>query len=118
MSKTQEETHEATVVITDETAKDAQIKKQFPEVKYKISIPSEDKHGYLKKIDRVTYEQATGLISKLRGNPEMLRAGEVILLNCWVTGDDIIKTDEDMMMAAAMQCFEIMETMEAVLKKI
>lgn len=117
MSKPQED-KSLEIVITDEEARDAQVKKQFPEVCWKISIPGKNKHGYLRKIDRITYEQATGLITKLRSDPEMLRAGECILLGCWVTGDDEIKTDEDMLMAAAMQCHGAMETMEAVLKKI
>jgi len=101
---------------TQEKMSDEEVKKQHPEVTSVIEI--EGAKCYLKSIDRPTFEQAMGLITKTRSNPEMIRAGEVILLNCWVAGDDIIKTDDAFLIPAALQAFELMEVKTATLKKI
>ena len=99
--------------IEDEIIK---VQKEHPQVSYRIEV--EGMVCYLRKIDRATLEQAMGLMMKTRGNPEYIRAGEVILLNCWVTGDDIIKSDEQYLMAACMTAYELMEMKSATLKKI
>lgn len=72
---------------------------------------------YLKKPNRGIMEQALGLMGK-QGSPEMIRAGEVVLLGCWVDGDDIIKKDEDLLVSASLQAAAMLETLETSLKKV
>lgn len=72
---------------------------------------------YLKKPNRGMMEQALGLMGK-HGSPEMIRAGEVVLLGCWVDGDDIIKKDEDLLVSASLQAIGMVETLETSLKKV
>lgn len=76
-----------------------------------------NKVGYLKDIDRNTLEVALGYMMKVRGNPELIRAGEIIITNCWVTGDEEIRTNPKFYTAAAMQASELIEQKSSFLKK-
>ena len=67
--------------------------------------------GYLSK---PTDKQLGFAMSKL---PAVLEAGKVILKNCWLGGDDIIKTDTALLSAAALQCVELLEVRQAQLKE-
>ena len=58
------------------------------------------------------------LAMPIQGRPQYIRAGEIVLLNCWVGGDDEIKSDDDLLIPAAMQAFQIIQSKTAVLKKI
>lgn len=111
---------EATTEQVSEVEETARVKKQFPEAKFRLTVEDEDgteRVFYLKKIARVILEKALRLLGKNTG-PEMILAGEVILTSCWVTGYEKIKTDEEMLVAAAMQCFELIEYRSTTLKKI
>jgi len=96
------------------------LKKQFPEITNELTLTKggEEYKCYLKNPNRAILEQALGLIGKTRGNPEMIRAGEVILLGCWVTGDEVIKTEDDLLVSFSLQAIELIETHETSLKKI
>ena len=98
------------------------VKKQFPNAAFRLSIEGdeegEEKVCYLKEINRNVHEQALGLMMKTKGNAEYLRAGEVILLQCWLTGDNAIKTEDAYLRSACMQAYELMELKSATLKKI
>ena len=83
---------------------------------YEIEV--EGKKCQLSEISRSTLEVALGLIMQTTGQPQYIRAGEVILLNCWVSGDDEIKNDESLLIAASMKAYELIELKEATLKKI
>jgi len=117
MENTQEEKVD---VIVDATTEDAQIiaamKAKHPEITHLIEV--DGYKAYLKKIDRITLELALGKMQKLGGEPEFIRAGEIVLLNCWVAGDDIIKNDDDLLMAAALKYNTLLETKSASVKKI
>ncbi len=91
-----------------------------PEIKAKseYSITVEDKICWLKKIDRATLEVALGLIMATTGQPQYIRAGEIILLNCWVNGDEEIKKDDKYLIPACLQAYELIQLKEASLKKI
>ncbi len=75
------------------------------------------KVAYLKRLPRPILEKALGLIANPHKAPELIRAGEVILHGCWVGGDDEIKTDEELLTAAALQATELVERRSASLKK-
>lgn len=83
-----------------------------------FTIEVNGKVAYLRKPDRVTIENALGLAMPIQGRPQYIRAGEIVLLNCWVGGDDEIKSDDDLLIPAAMQAFQIIQSKTAVLKKI
>lgn len=67
--------------------------------------------GYLSK---PTDKQLGFAMSKL---PAVLEAGKVIVKNCWLGGDEIIKTDTALLSAAALQCVELLEVRQAQLKE-
>lgn len=83
-----------------------------------VTRNGEDYTCYLRPPNRGILEEAMGLIMKLRGNPEMIRAGEVIIQGCWVDGDEIIKTDEELFVPACIQAASMINTLDASLKKI
>lgn len=84
--------------------------------KYLIEV--EDKKAYLKAINRATLEVVLGLIMPSNGDPQYIKAGEIILNTCWVGGDEEIRTDEEYLNAAAMQAYQLVEIKTASLKKL
>lgn len=86
--------------------------------KAKYEIVVEDKICWLKEVNRATLEVALGLIMATTGQPQYIRAGEIILLNCWVGGDEEIKKNEDYLIPACFQAYELIKLKEASLKKI
>ena len=70
----------------------------------------------LSKLPRAVLEQVMGMI--MSKPPEMIRAGEVILRNCWVDGDQKILDDEDSLIGASMLAYELINIKQGVLKKI
>ena len=83
-----------------------------------FTIEVDGKIAYLGKPNRTTIENALGLAMPIQGNPQFVRAGEIVLLNCWIDGDDEIKTNDELLVPAAMQAFQIIKSKTAVLKKI
>lgn len=83
---------------------------------YEIEV--DGKKCQLSEISRATLEIALGLIMTTTSSPQYIRAGEIILLNCWVSGDEEIKKDESLLIAAAMKAYELIDLKEATLKKI
>ncbi len=78
---------------------------------FKVEI--EDAVCYLKKPDRKTLSFA---MTDAQTNP--LGFAEVILENCWLGGDEIIKTNDDYFMAASGVIDELIEIKQAAIKKI
>jgi hypothetical protein len=68
---------------------------------------------YLKKPDRKTLSLATTL-----GQHDPMKFNEVILENCWIDGDDKIKTDNEYFFAAVEKLTELIQVKEATLKKL
>lgn len=83
---------------------------------YEIEV--EGKKCQLCKLDRATLEITLGMVMATNNTPQYIRAGEIILRKCWVSGDKEILDDEDLLIAAAMKAYELIEIKEASLKKI
>lgn len=78
----------------------------------------DEKVAYLKRLPRPILERALGMISNPHKDPQFIRAGEMIMLACWISGDEEIKSDEEMLTAAAIQCAALVQRRDASLKKI
>lgn len=85
-------------------------------MKAQYEITVKGKSCKLSEISRGTLEIALGMIMK--PTPEYIRAGEIIILNCWIEGDEEIKTNDKLLVPAAMKAYELIELEEAELKKI
>jgi len=81
-------------------------------------IEVEDKSCKLTSIDRSTLEVALSFVMPSSGKPEYIRAGELILRNAWVEGDDEILSNDDYLIPAAMQAYQLINIKQATLKKI
>ena len=90
-------------------------------VTFTLTVEDEDGKEYscqLSKPSRQIIGQATGMMMPVNGQvPDISRAGEWILQNCWIEGDEIIKEDDDLLFAACMQCMEMVKMKTTTLKK-
>ncbi len=71
-----------------------------------------------KDIDRNVLEDALGLIRPNGGNPFPLTAGKMILENCWIEGDEEIKTNPELLVPACLASYYRIEAKETSLKKL
>lgn len=78
---------------------------------FKISV--DGKEAYLKKPDRKTLSYATSIASN-----EPLKFNELLLSNCWLGGDEEIKTDDTLFLSASAKLAEIIEIKNAELVKL
>lgn len=108
MTKTQEK---------EDQARHKAMKEKHPEIEHVLEVEGR-LFGYLKKIERATMEIALGKLQKVGQDAEYIYAGELILRNCWVAGDNEILDNEDNLMTAALQCNALIELKQASLKKI
>lgn len=69
---------------------------------------------YLKSADRETASLAYTHIA----NKKMLDAGAVFLNNCWLGGDERIKTDDRMNITACQYAFEALDLLEGSSEKL
>lgn len=95
-----------------------------------ISIPytGKDKQGKVftkvykceikAQIERETLETALGLIRPNIGLPKPLTAGKEILLKNWVSGDDEVKTNDELLIAACTACYYLVKMKGSHLKKV
>lgn len=74
----------------------------------------EDKVGYLKSPDRKTLSLAMTRIAK----SDIVGGSEAILENCWLGGDEEIKSDDTLFMAAIGKVGELIQVKEATLEKL
>lgn len=86
-------------------------KKQYKTV-HKLTV--EDKVGYLHNPDRRTLSLAMSRIS--RG--DIMGGSEAVLENCWLGGDEEIKTDDELFMGAISVVGEIISAKQAALEKL
>jgi hypothetical protein len=68
--------------------------------------------AWLKKPDR----KIVALASTKQNDP--IKMGEVILTNCWLMGDDEIKTNDDLFLSAISQLNQLIVVKAAELKKL
>jgi len=93
-------------------ATEAQIsdwKKKYGDV---FMIKVGDSVCYLKKPDRKTMSY----VATLGNNP--IRANEALLQNCWLGGDEDIKTDDEKFFGVSSKLNEIIEIKEAEITKL
>ena len=85
-------------------------KKQYKDI-FVISV--EDKKVYLRTPDRKTLSYASTLATK-----DPLRFNEVILENCWLGGDEEIKTNDELFLAVSSKLPNLIQIKEATLEKL
>ncbi|MDR3046128.1 MAG: hypothetical protein LBU51_00755 [Bacteroidales bacterium] len=78
-----------------------------------FQIVVEDSVCYLKKPDRLTMK----LIASIVVN-DPIRSNEVLLENCWLGGDEDIKTEDDKFFGVSQQLVDLIQIKQAELKKL
>lgn len=86
------------------------LKKKHGEI---FEIEVEDKVCYLKKPSRKVLSLAA-----TAGQHDPMKYNEVILANCWVSGDEEIKTDDAYFLGVSGVLTELIEIKKASLKKL
>ena len=79
-----------------------------------IEITVEDENGkeyscQLSKPSIGTIEKCLGLIAPTIGAPKYISAGQIVLLECWVSGDEEIKKDEALSASASMEAVKFIQ---------
>ena len=85
-------------------------KNQYKDI-FVISV--EDKKVYLRTPDRKTLSYASTLATK-----DPLRFNEVILENCWLGGDEEMKTNDELFLAVSSKLPDLIQIKEATLEKL
>ena len=83
---------------------------------YELEV--EGKKCLLSEIDLKTLEIVLGYLGAMNGRPQMITAGSIILENCWVSGDEELKTDDKYKAAACIAACGLVEVKQSTLKKI
>lgn len=68
--------------------------------------------------NRFVIEAALAEVAPIGKDPKLIKAGELILNSCWVSGDDEIRTIDRLLVSAALQAYEMINMANATLKKI
>lgn len=89
----------------------AEWKNKYPSGIYRYEV--EGKACYLRKPDRKTLSAASVL-----GKADPMKYNEVILRNCWLAGDEEIKTDDSLFLGISGKLAELIEIKEGELKKL
>ena len=69
--------------------------------------------AYLKKPTRKTLGAAAVI-----GKADPMKYNEILLTNCWIEGDEAIKTDDSLFLGVSAQLAEMIEIKEAEIKKL
>lgn len=85
-------------------------RQQFGEL---FQIDIEDKRCILKKPARKTLSFATSVATK-----DPIKFNEILLKDCWVAGDEEIKTNDKYFLAASAKLSEVLEVAEASIVKL
>jgi len=91
------------------------------QAKYEISVFDDDGKEYkcqLSQMSRAVLEVVIGLIMNINAPPQYLKAGEIILNSCWVSGDSEIRENEQLLISASMQAYKLFELKKSTLKKL
>ena len=76
-------------------------------------ITVEDKEAYLRKPDRTVLAYAMQ-----QGQKSPLKMSEVLMNQCWLGGDEEMKTDDDLFIAASTKLDALVQIKDASLKKL
>jgi hypothetical protein len=85
-------------------------KKQYGDI---FLVKVDDKAVYLKKPSRHTLGMASVMAKE---NP--MKFSETMLADCWLAGDDDIKTNDDYFLAVASKLSDLVQVKEAELEKL
>ena len=78
---------------------------------YEIEV--EGKKAYLRQPDRQILSAVSAKINK-----DPLGANELLLKNCWLGGDELLKTDDAYFLSVIQKLDELVQTKTASLKKL
>ena len=81
-----------------------QIKQWKAKYKEVFVLRVEDKVAYLRTPDRATLSYASTLATK-----DPMKFNEAILTNCWLGGDEEIKTDDALFLSASSKLGELIQ---------
>lgn len=88
----------------------AEWKKQHGEI-FQLDV---DGHTcFLKKPSRKVISMATTI-----GQNDPVKFSELMMNNCWIAGDEIIRTDDELFLSAAGKLADLIQLKEAELKKL
>lgn len=90
-----------------------QIKQWKAKYKEVFVLRVDDKVAYLRTPDRATLSYASTLATK-----DPMKFNEAILTNCWLGGDEEIKTDDALFLSASSKLGELIRIKEATLEKL
>ena len=90
-----------------------QIKQWKAKYKEVFVLRVDDKVAYLRTPDRATLSYASTLATK-----DPMKFSEAILTNCWLGGDEEIKTDDALFLSASSKLGELIQIKEATLEKL
>ena len=90
-----------------------QIKQWKAKYKEVFVLRVDDKVAYLRTPDRATLSYASTLATK-----DPMKFNEAILTNCWLGGDEEIKTDDALFLSASSKLGEVIQSKEATLEKL
>ena len=76
-------------------------------------ITVDGKEAYLKRPDRKTLGAAAVV-----GKNDPMKYNEILLSNCWLAGDEEIRTDDALFLGVSAKLGELVEIKEAELKKL
>jgi hypothetical protein len=79
---------------------------------FRVKIEEGDKACYLKKPSRKALSYAT-----MAGKENPLKCNEILLNDCWLAGDEEIKTDDALFLSVSPKLTELIETREAELEE-
>lgn len=88
----------------------AMWKQQYVDV---FEVKAGDKLCYLKRPDRQTLKAADAI-----GSADPMRYNEILLENCWIAGDDIIKINDTYFMQVVPVLSELVDYGRAEIKKL
>jgi hypothetical protein len=85
---------------------------------YKIEVPSDHPADppytcYLRTPTRQTLGAVSGRISA-----DPIKANEILLQNCWLGGDDVIRTRDDLFLSASAKLGDLFNIKEASIKEL
>ena len=78
-----------------------------------FALKVDDKIGYLKKVDRKILSYAS-----TAGTKDPMKFNEIILANCWIGGDEELKTNDDYFLGASAVISQLITIKEAELEKL
>lgn len=113
MNKQETKTNEKTVAVSGNEVTEQQIegwKKQHGEV-YLVEVGG--RKAYLRPADRKTISYATAV-----GAKDPMAFNEALIQNCWLGGDEEIKTVDSLFMGASAVLHELIEVQTASIKKL